>query len=139
MKKIFLVLSLLTTTFAFAETGSKSFDLNYEVITAKGVCWETCRNMNYCEESEPEVFVDKETFIKLKKAELNGDFTRYSASCFQEELPRVSEHMGKIAKENIDQAEKIVQEQGQEFQIIIYNNINKDIKDFLDELVPGTF
>lgn len=132
MKSIALFLILLPTM-SFAQTSTKTFKMQYEVITAQVVCWQTCRHSG-CEEGNYQPFFDTATFGTLQGLESQGKTWTWPNLRCGDEIDVVGEHMPNVQKEDPAQAAQILAEQGTTASIIVYDNVSKQVDEFIDEL-----
>ncbi len=131
--KTILVLIALFPAISFAQTSTKKFEMEYEVITAQVVCWQTCRHSG-CEESNFQPFFDTATFGTLQGlASLGKTWTWAGLRC-GDEIDVVAEHMPNVQKENPSQAAQILADQGTSVSLIIYDDVAKQADDFIDQL-----
>ena len=120
---------------AQAEIQTENFLLQYEVIEAKAVCWQTCRSFN-CEEVDYAVFFDVESYQKIKAAQDKGYLMQFESnkSCYEETISLVDEHMPKLQLETPKRVKEIMASKGTSLKVIMYSNLNKEVKKFLDSL-----
>lgn len=129
--KILFSLFMASSLFSVAQAKTKTFKMTYEVVTATAVCWQTCRHSG-CEESTYEIFFDSKTFAKLS-AVRNDDNTSWTLGGLRcdEDINIVDEHMPALQNNDPKAAAKILKEQGTEVELLVYTNINSQVKDFV--------
>ncbi len=134
MKSILSILSVVMLSIA-AQAKSETFTLEYEVLTGKAVCWQTCRDSR-CEEASYSLFWDLKTFKALQGLSENQQMRVQEYDCIDELNVKITdEHMPKLMQENPDLARKILKEHGKKLKLVIYSNLKNDLSDFIDNLL----
>ncbi len=132
MKTLLILLTLLPAM-SFAQTNIKKFEMEYEVITAQVVCWQTCRHSG-CEESNFQPFFDTATFGTLQGLASQGKTWTWPGLRCGDEIDVVAEHMPNVQKEDPSLAAKILASQGSTVSIIVYDDVAKQADEFINQL-----
>lgn len=133
MTKILFTL-LFTISFTQAHAATKTFKMTYEVVKAKAVCWQTCRD-SWCEESDFDIFFDPSTYKKLQTARKKGMSWSIGGLKCEDDIAIVDEHMPALQKNNPKKASKILKAQGTDVNLVLYTNITAPVTNFVENLL----